>query len=613
MCLSLLLALAPAMMAQETTGAPAGGSGGLTRLIPASYFEKYSSRVARAPGNFVVDTTADGEDATPGDGICADANGDCTLRAAINEANALDPGSIIEVPAGTYVLTVVEDANFQTALVLGNTMTLLGAGAASTIIDGNQTGAVLLITNTENALVQGFTFTNGSGVVASAITIVGALYNAGSGTRFNNIVVSDSTAMVAGGYASEGGSSGVISNSAFINNTGTGLPDTSNPQDFSGGGILVAGAALTLENVTISGNSAPEGAGMQLIESTVNVNNVTIGANTAANVGGGIHQYTDTALTDPSVVNLSNSIIALNTAPTGPNCNMTINSAGDNLIGDDTGCTVSQNDLVDTDPLVDALAFSPFGSTFVHALQEGSPAIDAGTDATCKSTDQRGISRPQRAACDIGAYEKESIPTPTPTPEATSTPDITPTPTGEAGVNLLVNGGFEAKDSNNLPDLTPWTSSNASGDKIVCNKDTDGDGTIDKVVAFEGTCAYQFKGSASENSKIQQTIDLTLNPIDAGDTLTLGGFYTAKGAVNAKVKVTVKYTDTTLAKGKITVSLANEAADYTAFTGTLDVLIAGAPQSVKVQLQNKGTSGKVVFDSLRLSLTEGSAAALPLP
>jgi hypothetical protein len=292
---------------------------------------------------------------------------------------------------------------------------------------------------------------------------------------------------------------------------------------------------------------------------------------------------------------------------------MTINSAGDNLIGDDTGCTVSQNDLVDTDPLVDPLAFSPFGSTFVHALQEGSPAIDAGTDATCKSTDQRGISRPQRAACDIGAYEKESIPTPTPTPEATSTPDITPTPTGEAGVNLVVNGGFEAKDSNNLPDLTPWTSSNASGDKIVCNKDTDGDGTIDKVVAFEGTCAYQFKGSASENSKIQQTIDLTLNPIDAGDTLTLGGFYTAKGAVNAKVKVTVKYTDTTLAKGKITVSLANEAADYTAFTGTLDVLIAGAPQSVKVQLQNKGTSGKVVFDSLRLSLTEGSAAALPLP
>ena len=39
------------------------------------------------------------------------------------------------------------------------------------------------------------------------------------------------------------------------------------------------------------------------------------------------------------------------------------------------------------------------------ALGAGSPAIDAGNDGTCASTDQRGVIRPQGSHCDIGAYE----------------------------------------------------------------------------------------------------------------------------------------------------------------------------------------------------------------
>lgn len=41
------------------------------------------------------------------------------------------------------------------------------------------------------------------------------------------------------------------------------------------------------------------------------------------------------------------------------------------------------------------------------ALQIGSPAIDAGDDATCEAVDQRGVGRPLGAHCDIGAYEAE--------------------------------------------------------------------------------------------------------------------------------------------------------------------------------------------------------------
>jgi hypothetical protein len=67
------------------------------------------------------------------------------------------------------------------------------------------------------------------------------------------------------------------------------------------------------------------------------------------------------------------------------------------------------------------------GDTQTHALVAGSPAIDAVQDGP--STDQRGVSRPQGAAFDIGAFELEPINMPTNTPTATGTPTNTPTAT----------------------------------------------------------------------------------------------------------------------------------------------------------------------------------------
>ena len=47
---------------------------------------------ATGSATFTVNSTGDGDDVNPGDGICADASGACTLRAALDEAN-LQPGA----------------------------------------------------------------------------------------------------------------------------------------------------------------------------------------------------------------------------------------------------------------------------------------------------------------------------------------------------------------------------------------------------------------------------------------------------------------------------------------------------------------------------------------
>jgi len=70
--------------------------------------------VARAAATFVVNTTADGVDANPGDAVCeiTPAGGDCSLRAAIEEANALSGADTINFNlsgAADFVGTIGDD------------------------------------------------------------------------------------------------------------------------------------------------------------------------------------------------------------------------------------------------------------------------------------------------------------------------------------------------------------------------------------------------------------------------------------------------------------------------------------------------------------------------
>jgi|GEM_PF-3162244 len=87
---------------------------------------------------FTVNSTADQPDANPGNGVCASGTGACTLRAAIQEANALPGADTINLPAGIFALqipSVNEDLDVTGDFDIHSPMTIVGVGASSTIID----------------------------------------------------------------------------------------------------------------------------------------------------------------------------------------------------------------------------------------------------------------------------------------------------------------------------------------------------------------------------------------------------------------------------------------------------------------------------------------------
>ena len=109
-------------------------------------------------------------------------------------------------------------------------------------------------------------------------------------------------------------------------------------------------------------------------------------------------------------VGLTNTIVARNTAPTGPDLLGEIGAAF-SLIGDGTGAAIINTNgnqvgrvpphTGPIDPLLGPLANNG-GPTRTRALLAGSPAIDAASSDRCPGKDQRGVARPQGAACDIG-------------------------------------------------------------------------------------------------------------------------------------------------------------------------------------------------------------------
>src|ERR1044071_8912693 len=109
-------------------------------IILSILLAQFGLRPVAADANFVVDSTEDAVDASPGDGLCETGRGECTLRAAIQETNALEGADTISVPDGTYTLSISgagEDAAATGDLDISDSLTISGAGMGSTVIDAD--------------------------------------------------------------------------------------------------------------------------------------------------------------------------------------------------------------------------------------------------------------------------------------------------------------------------------------------------------------------------------------------------------------------------------------------------------------------------------------------
>lgn len=398
-----------------------------------------------------VTTTADTD--PTGVGSCA-TGGACTLREAVTQAN-LDSGDTISVPASTTPYTLAHGP-----LALTQNATLTGAGAAGTAINGNSATQILTVASPASVTVSAVKLENGvsagrgggaevfpgASLTLSDDTLTGnsatngggAIEDQGALTVQNSLITNNSVAPQAGGaievtnYANSGNVSAQVTGTTISGNSASangGAISESNDGSASTSFVSVA----VVESALLDNATAGTGGAISNSESFLSVLDSTLASNTAVGDGGAADigyatRFSESFINDTIVGNkatgasatggdvavgggvpplFDNTIVAGGTAFSGPDCNASVTSGGHNLDdADGCGFTVAPagSDLIDTSSELGPLQNNG-GPSETLALLPGSPAIDAGSNANCPATDQRGVARPQGAACDIGAYE----------------------------------------------------------------------------------------------------------------------------------------------------------------------------------------------------------------
>lgn len=377
-------------------------------------------------------------------------DGACTLREAIINANNDNTSGSTDCSAGAGTDTISFDANYTITLVgsqlpdITSQITIMGNGVANTIIQANAapntaTYRVFLVNIIGNLTLDSLTVRHGrcNGSCSIFVTSAGGILNFGTLTVTNSRLSENSATASGGGI----GNLGIVTvaNSTLSGNSTTG----------NGGGIMHSGGIVTVTSSILSGNSAGDGGGIYN-NGIITATNSTFSSNSATASGGGIYSSnSSTSLTITNSTFYNNSatfqgggIYNYVISPSGfvmRNSTLSNNSAGNNgggiillpstnsqiynsIIANSTSqdcfayggasLTITNSIFEDAtcsaplsgDPNLGSIANNG-GSTQTMRLNTGSSAINTGDSGTCESTDQRGVSRPQGAGCDIGAFE----------------------------------------------------------------------------------------------------------------------------------------------------------------------------------------------------------------
>ncbi|QDU51944.1 choice-of-anchor Q domain-containing protein [Gimesia panareensis] len=382
-------------------------------LADASESWVASSTIDLASGSPVL---TDGVDTVAGDGVVGDGTtGSQTLRAAVQEANALAGSNVIELAAGTYVLSIAgadEDLSATGDLDIKDNLTIRGQGVGVTIIDAGALDRIFQVFAGVTLNLENLTITNGA-LTGSADGA--GIRNSGTTTLTNVEVTGNVSEDSAGGINNTGlmiivdstisnnsavGSGGGIRNTGSLQVTRSTLFGNTTERD--GGALFNAATGnVTLSNTTFSGNQAARSGGAIRNTATLSAINNTMTQNIAGTVGG--------AISNSGIATLQNDLILDNTAGSDADLQGSYNSLGGNLIGVvGTATGLGGTDILGVaDPtlVLDSNLADNGGPTLTHALILGSVAIDAGINANTDALEQRGSQRILGSAVDIGAVE----------------------------------------------------------------------------------------------------------------------------------------------------------------------------------------------------------------
>jgi uncharacterized repeat protein (TIGR01451 family) len=383
-------------------------------VLTTALLASHSSRAA-SPW-YVAPSGSDSNDCQGSATPCA------TIAGVLNQGGFV-AGDTILVATGTYTGTESQVVLLnKDAVVLGGwDPDFAVQGSRSTIDGGGSRRGVEVVEHVVSLdrfviqngfhVNQGGGIRNSSGVLTLTNSIVknnvskergGGIINFGTLTISNTTISANSAgdACCTGG----GGGGGIEHFGGVVRLINSTVSDNTIVGGFSGSGIDAFGM-LFVENSTITGNHGGSGEGISSLGGTIHINNSTIVDN------GNYGLYSIQATID-----LRNTILAHNGyADCFNNLSYggTITSLGYNLIGTNSGCTISSTDLIGVDPLLDTLRDNG-GLAPTRALVPESPAVNAGNPAGCTDyaggsliADQRGLSRFGR--CDIGAYELQPL------------------------------------------------------------------------------------------------------------------------------------------------------------------------------------------------------------